>query len=166
MAKRIKIFSTYDNPINLENEINRWLDRNKDANILELTATGSGDGQLGFSFTVAMLVEGLRKIEEQEEPVKRHHERRDLFNIVDYAVEGKYYRDFIQDMSESGLLIRTSNTFSAGQEILITFMAPNLERPVKLNGTIARTLPEGIGVKFKKESQLQEDLIRSLIENL
>ena len=82
---------------------------------------------------------------------------------VDYAVKDRYYRDFIQDMSNSGVFIRTSQTFSSGQTILMTFMSPDLEKPFKINGEITRVLPSGIGVKFTIESQVQEAAIKSIV---
>lgn len=48
----------------------------------------------------------------------------------------------------------------------MTFMASTLERPLKIKGQIVRTLPDGIGVQFLKESQIQEDMIRALLDHL
>jgi Tfp pilus assembly protein PilZ len=66
-------------------------------------------------------------------------------------------------MSNSGVFIRTSQTFSSGQTILMTFMSPDHEKPFKINGEIARVFPSGIGVKFTIDSQVQEAAIKSLV---
>jgi len=165
VSKRIKIFSTENDPRNLEAEINQWLVLNEDAKIIKLSTSESGHIQSEFMYTVTILYEEPRKTTQKSEKPKRDHERTDLFDIVDYIVGGNYYRDFVEDMSESGIFIRTNQAFKVGQKILITFTSPNLERPIKLNGQIARTLPEGIGVKFNQESQVQEDMIRSIINS-
>jgi Tfp pilus assembly protein PilZ len=78
-------------------------------------------------------------------------------------VGDRYYRDFIQDMSEGGLFIETSNEFSAGQKIIMTFTSPDYQKPFKMNGEIIRIHSNGIGVKFKIESQVQESVLKSYV---
>jgi len=166
MAKQIKIFSTYDDPKDLEREINQWMGKNRDIAIGEIVADRSGDAETGYLTTVFCLYEAPRQRVDEEQKSERFHERKHLFDIVDYMVADRYYRDFIEDMSESGVFIRTRHPFQVGQEIMITFMSPSLERPLRVGGTIARTLPHGIGVEFKKQSQVQEDMIRTLLEKI
>jgi len=105
----------------------------------------------------------LKDLEEGRNREIRQHDRKACLLTVDYAVEDRYFRDFIQDMSDSGVFIRTSQTFSSGQTILMTFMSPDHQKPFKINGEIARVLPSGIGVKFTIESQVQEAAIKSLV---
>jgi Tfp pilus assembly protein PilZ len=164
MKQQIKLFSTNDDPRQLEAEINQWLILNENTNITHLSTAGSGDAALGGAYTVTILFERLEKAAVESEEAQRDHVRKDLLDIVDYTVQGNYYRDFIEDMSESGVFIRTSNSFSVGQEIIITFISPKMDRPFKIHGSIARVLPEGVGVKFKRESQIQDDLIRSFLK--
>ena len=66
-------------------------------------------------------------------------------------------------MSDSGVFIKTSRTFSEGQTILMTFMSPDNQQPFKINGEIVRVMPDGIGVKFEIESQVLEAAIKSLV---
>ena len=96
----------------------------------------------------------------------RKDERRDYFMTVDYVVDDRYYRDFIQDMSESGVFIKTRQVFNPGQEILMTFMSPDLKIPFKIPGEIMRTRDDGIGVRFKKESQVQAEVIAALVRQI
>ena len=105
----------------------------------------------------------LKDLEEGQSREIRQHDRKACLLTVDYTVEDRYYRDFIQDMSNSGMFIRTSQTFSSGQTILMTFMSPDLEKPFKITGEIIRVFPSGIGVKFKIESQVQEAAIKSIV---
>jgi hypothetical protein len=57
----------------------------------------------------------LKFLDEEQVPEKRKYGRKDFIRIIDYTVGDRYYRDFIQDMSEGGLFIETTNEFSAGQ---------------------------------------------------
>ena len=79
-------------------------------------------------------------------------------------MDDHYYRDFIQDISETGLFIKTSNIFSVGQTIVMTFISPDQQKPYKINGEIIRVHTDGIGVKFKIESQVQRMVLKSYID--
>lgn len=79
-------------------------------------------------------------------------------------MKDKFYRDVIQDISESGLFIKTSQTFSVGQPILMTFMSPDNQKPFRINGEIIHTNEDGIGVKFKIEGQVQELVLKSFVD--
>ena len=96
----------------------------------------------------------------------RKADRKDFFMTVDYVVDGRYYRDFIQDMSDTGVFIKTRQQFQAGQEILMTFMSPDLQSPFKINGEIMRTLENGIGIRFKKESPVQAETLAAIVTQI
>ena len=70
----------------------------------------------------------------------------------------------IYDISGSGVFIKTSQTFSLGQTILMAFMSPDNLKPFRINGEILRTHDDGIGVTFKIESQVQEAALKSLVD--
>lgn len=104
----------------------------------------------------------------QERPLgkPRKHDRKYLFLIVDYRVSDQYYRDPIQDISESGVFIKTSQKFSKGQKIQMTFMSPDHQQPFNIKGEVARTQGDGIGVKFIMESQVQHAALKSFMDNI
>ena len=106
----------------------------------------------------------LKDLEERQKIERRKFDRKDFLRIVDYSVGGQYYRDFIQDLSSSGVFIKTSRTFSEGQTILMTFMSPDNQSPFKIIGEIIRIHTNGIGVKFKIESQVQELVLKSFVD--
>ena len=106
----------------------------------------------------------LKDLEARQNKERRLCDRKDFLTIIDYNVEGRYYRDFIHDISESGLFFIPSHTFSVGQTIQITFMSPDNQKPFKINGEIVRVGTDGVGVKFKIESQVQELVLKSLVE--
>jgi len=160
MSKKVKIFMANKNPNLVEAEVNQWLEENRDIEIIKLFPAEFTNSETGPSSALIVFYEAAI------ENVKRQHERIDLIEILDYSVDEQYYRDFFQDISESGLLIRTSNSFPMGKEILMTLMSSEQERPIKIKGEVVRLLPDGIGVKFKIESQVQSDMISSIVKNL
>ena len=40
------------------------------------------------------------------------------------------------------------------------------QRPFKIEGQVARTDANGIGIRFKKVSQVQEEILTSIIRNM
>lgn len=106
-------------------------------------------------------------IEERWGKSSRQHKRKAYFTSVDYVVDGQYFRDFLQDLSLSGLFIRTRHPFSPGQEISLTFASPVLQTPFKISGTISRVIEDmGIGVQFEKTTQVQDEILAQLIEKI
>jgi Tfp pilus assembly protein PilZ len=106
----------------------------------------------------------LKELEEGRIGNRRQCDRKDFFRIIDYTVSDQYYRDFIQDISETGLFIKTSQTFSVGQTISMTFISPDGQKPFKINGEIVRIKNDGVGVKFKIESQVQTMVLKSYVD--
>jgi len=106
----------------------------------------------------------LKDLEERQNKERRHYDRKDFFRIIDYNMEDRYYRDFIQNISESGLFIKPSQTFSVGQTISMTFMSPDNQKPFRINGEIVRVNTDGVGIKFKIESQVQKAVLKSLVD--
>ncbi len=81
---------------------------------------------------------------------------------VDYSTQKRAYRDFIHDLSISGLFIETREPFKIGESISLTFTMPGSANHFKITGEIARTDRNGIGVRFNtKLSRYQEEIIRT-----
>ena len=106
----------------------------------------------------------LKELEEGQLGERRQYGRKDFLRVIDYQVGDHYYRDFIQNISESGLFFKPSHTFSVGQTIQITFMSPDNQKPFKIDGEIVHMDNDGAGVKFKIESQVQEMVLKSYID--
>jgi len=106
----------------------------------------------------------LKELEERQYKKQRKYSRKGFLTIIEYNVDNRYYKDFIQDISGSGVFIKTSQTFSVGQTILMTFMSPDKQKPFRINGEIIRIHEDGLGVKFKIESRVQEAALKSLVD--
>jgi Tfp pilus assembly protein PilZ len=107
-----------------------------------------------------------KEIQKKQHDRFRKHDRKDFFMIIDYNVNDRYHRDFIQDISESGVFIKTSQTFSTGQKVQMTFMSPDYRKPFKIKGEVVRIHTDGVGVKFTIESQVQEAALKSFMSNI
>lgn len=93
----------------------------------------------------------------KEEIIKNLEERLDSrkkFNatqpvIADCRTHDANFEAFIQDVSSSGVFLKTSRSLYAGQEIAMTFTFPYAQKPIMVTGEIVRISYDGAGVKFK-----------------
>jgi Tfp pilus assembly protein PilZ len=108
----------------------------------------------------------LASLEEKQFADKRKHDRKKYAAVVDYAAEGRNYKDFIQDIGQGGVFIRTRVPFGLGQEISLTFPLPGNRHHMKIMGRVVRTTDDGIGVAFKVDDEDQLEAMESLLENL
>jgi Tfp pilus assembly protein PilZ len=97
---------------------------------------------------------------------ERKHVRVDCFVSVDYTDSERVFKDYIEDISTSGVFIKTRETFSVGEEIVLSMSLSRDGSAFKIPATVVRAAPEGIGVRFKTTSQVQEAIIESLIESV
>lgn len=106
----------------------------------------------------------LKRLEVTQDKEQREYSRKDFLTIIDYNVDDRYYRDFIQDISAGGVFIKTAQNLSAGQSILMTFMSPDNQKPFRIKGKIIHTQKDGIGVKFEIKSHVQRLVLRSFVD--
>jgi Tfp pilus assembly protein PilZ len=104
------------------------------------------------------------KLKSFQHKEQRKYSRKNFLTIIDYNVGDRYYRDFIHDISGSGVFIETDHKFPVGQTILMTFMSPDNKKPFRISGEIIRSQEDGIGVAFKIESQVQELVLKSFVD--
>jgi Tfp pilus assembly protein PilZ len=109
---------------------------------------------------------------EKEKPEKstsegeRRHVRVDCFVSVDYSDSEKVFKDYIEDISKSGVFIKTREAFTVGEEIVLSMSLSREGSAFKIPATVVRVAPGGIGVRLKTTSQVQEAIIESLIESI
>ena len=106
----------------------------------------------------------LKDLDERLFKGKRRYTRKPFFMVVDYASQDRSYKDFIHNISPSGVYIETRMPFSIGEDISLTFPLPGHEKQIKITGQVARTDQRGIGVKFKMSDEDQETFIKSIME--
>jgi Tfp pilus assembly protein PilZ len=85
---------------------------------------------------------------------------------VDYADSERAFRDYIYDISTGGVFIKTRESFSLGEEIVLSMTFTAEGKAFKIPAEVVRTAPDGIGVKFKITSQVQQAIIESLMSDV
>ena len=113
----------------------------------------------------------LRDLEEDAVArMKMDGDRKDLrincLISVDYSDSDRFFKDYIHDISPGGVFIKTREPFSIGEEIVLSLSLSGDENGFRIPAEVVRTSEEGIGVKFKIQSQVQEDIIASLVHGL
>ena len=96
---------------------------------------------------------------------RREYERKSFLETLDYTSAAGAYRDFIKNISEGGVFIKTRNPLSVGDEISMTLLDSKQKKRLKMQGEIVRIEREGIGVKFKA-SQVQREIIKSFVDKV
>ena len=96
----------------------------------------------------------------------RKNVRVDCFVSVDYADSDRAFKDYIEDISSTGGFIRTRESFSIGEEIVLSMALSPEGSAFKIPASVVRVASDGIGVKFKTTSQVQKDMIQSLIGSI
>ncbi len=96
----------------------------------------------------------------------RKYERSHLVISVDYEALNEALRDYIRDISSSGVFMESRETFTIGEEIVLSINFSDSGNPFKIPAEVVRTTSDGVGLKFKFKSQVQKEIITSLIDNL
>lgn len=97
---------------------------------------------------------------------KRVHERFTCLITADCVYHHRAYNNYVKDISVGGVFMETREPFSQGEAILLTLSMAHYSKPFKITGEIVRLTPEGVGVKFKTMSQVQEELIQNLVKQV
>jgi Tfp pilus assembly protein PilZ len=93
----------------------------------------------------------LNELEEKHKKGNREFSRKDYKKEVDFVLNKRIFKGFIQNISSSGMFIETIESFSEGQIITLTFELPEPGEHIKISGKIVRFIPGvGFGVKFNK----------------
>jgi Tfp pilus assembly protein PilZ len=110
----------------------------------------------------------LRLLDELNEMVlgKRESPRKPCVMATDYVVDDRAYRNFVKDISESGVYVQTSQAFELGDEIIQSFSLSDKQIPFKFAGEIVRLGKDGVGIRFKNITQYQRDVLQSILKNL
>ena len=81
---------------------------------------------------------------------KRKYPRKQTFVWTECSASTRFFTDFIQNLSVSGLYIETQLPFFVGEELSMTFSLPGADAPIKITGKIVRIDSKGVGVQFEE----------------
>jgi len=112
---------------------------------------------------LALLVESAEEIIGIK---KRMHNRVSCLITADCLHQSRASNNYIQDISFGGVFIETNEPYALGDEITLTLSLSHHVKPFKITGTIVREVPNGFGVQFKTISQVQEMLLKGMVEKV
>ncbi len=84
--------------------------------------------------------------------------------IVEYDTDVNSNRGVILDLSPMGVFIATDEPFLEGTKIDITFPSLNDSPFFTVSGSVVWRKPMGIGVKFEKLNEHQQEMIKTFIQ--
>ena len=91
---------------------------------------------------------GWKDTKKKSEDLRRHP-RRSYKKTVLFTSQNQYYEGLTNNISNGGVFIETSDTFSVGQIIKLVIPGTKIDKGVMLKGEIVYVKPKGVGVKFK-----------------
>jgi hypothetical protein len=94
------------------------------------------------------LLKFLEKWQQSKFDEKRKYPRKKTFVWTECSADTRFFTDFIQNLSVSGLFIETQLPFFVGEKLSMTFSLPGADDPIKISGKIVRIDSNGIGVQF------------------
>lgn len=86
--------------------------------------------------------------------------------MVDYCVGGRFFTGFARDISMEGVFIENRHPGAAGEPVQLTLSSPELPKPLKIDGVIARITDDGIGVRFNKHHATRNQILRVLVDRI
>ena len=94
---------------------------------------------------------------------KRANNRKACHIPIYYATSDRVYSSHIENISPTGLFIKSEKPLPAGEKILMTFNVKGFNKPFKISGEIAHANDEGIGVKFKDLDTSEVDRLKKIV---
>jgi Tfp pilus assembly protein PilZ len=94
---------------------------------------------------------------------KRANNRKSCHIPIYYATSDRVYSSHIENISPTGLFIKSEKPLPTGEKILMTFNIKGFNKPLKVSGEIAHATDAGIGVKFKDLSPHVANKLESVV---
>ena len=136
--------------------------------------SNQGLGKLGVKSSLLELIDNLSDDQvlvllKKAEKLLLKTDRKQLRKLypinINFTVRDREAKGVIHDISYSGVLIKTSKSFSVGSGVSLSFSIHGIQDPIKIIGEVARISSWGIGVKFKNLTKQQENIIKSIVDS-
>jgi Tfp pilus assembly protein PilZ len=101
---------------------------------------------------------------DESESFMRENPRKICSIATKLTVGAESFKGHIIDISKVGAFIETKDRLPVGQHVVMRFKLPNYANAFEINGSIARSGPKGIGIKFKQLAKGQEAVIQAFME--
>lgn len=92
----------------------------------------------------------------QGSPIKsgeRESIRRPYVNSIEFFVKGRSCMGVSQNISSTGIFIKTDEPVSIGQTILLSIPFTNNQKYIRIPAQVVRTTHKGIGIEFLKGTE-------------
>lgn len=110
---------------------------------------------MSYDRQVALLEQLNESLTGTLEMADRDEKRKAFTSNVSFTVQGVEYTGTSEDISAGGMFIKTDESFSAGQTMVLTILFTNRKKQAMIPAEIVRIREDGIGVKFMKKSETQ-----------
>ncbi|KPA17208.1 type IV pilus assembly PilZ [Candidatus Magnetomorum sp. HK-1] len=108
----------------------------------------------------------LKYLEKDKSTDRRKYPRKQCFLEVNYATPKVCDSNFMKDISEGGMFVKTDQKVAKGEDIILTFSFPGKLYIIKAVGEVVRVESDGIGVKFQDEMMKDINKITSFVNTL
>ena len=85
---------------------------------------------------------------------------------VEYDTEDGSYQSFVRSLSPGSVFIETGESFSDGQEVMMSFSIGDEHIDLMVEGIVADRSAEGIEVKFEDLTPEDQETIKALMEKM
>ncbi len=103
--------------------------------------------------TIEQQLDLLRELDTRDYRGGRSDYRRSRKIAVDYEIDNRIHRDFIQDISAAGVFIEAQSPPSVGELITLSFSVAKGKKPVTITGRIVRSNDRGFAVDFRRSTR-------------
>lgn len=103
--------------------------------------------------TIEQQLELLQKLDRKLYKRGRSDSRRSRKIEVDYEINNRTHRNFIQDISAAGVFIESPNPPAVGQKITLQFSLADNKKPINITGRVVRSDDNGFAVDFRLDAQ-------------
>jgi Tfp pilus assembly protein PilZ len=89
-----------------------------------------------------------------------------FFEDVDYTNLKDVYTDSVQNISEDGVFIETTEPLNVGSDLTMLFSDFSSIDLIKVKGDVVRKMPWGMGVKFNFANSEQSSSINTFVDKI
>ena len=94
------------------------------------------------------LLEVLEIMQASKPTERRENQRKSLLTNTGFLMHEVVLKDCIQNISQTGAFIETTQSFSVGQRLSMAILLAGNDEPMQLKGTIVRADSYGVAVEF------------------
>ncbi|HHP7236209.1 MAG TPA: PilZ domain-containing protein [Desulfobacterales bacterium] len=101
--------------------------------------------------SIEQQLELLQQLDCKQYKSGRSDYRRAKKIAVNYELNNRVHRDFIQDISSAGVFIETLDPPDVGKQITLSFTLSQDKKPIRIRGRIVRSNAQGFAVDFRRK---------------